>query len=534
LFLTLKLFYMKALFIIYFTAFVQIIFAQNLPPHITDAKRGFTWNSGYASYANDIRWGRTEGYLPSFTMQRFDARVDLDLSCAAISDTAGHLLFYTNGIFIGDKNKNKMMNSDTLNPGYWNNYSNYGNPNFKGVLILPMPNHDSLYYVFHNRCYNSPAASDSLEGSYYTIVNIKRNNGLGAVTSLRNPITQNARIARSLNATRHANGRDWWVIVRRCHTDEYLPILLDPSGVHPLGWQDGILPPYSPFNYNNFTGSDCFSPDGSMFAVNNMSAIGNCITLYDFDRCTGRMRNPRLHNWNDSTYAAAGIAFSETSKYLYINSSKYIFQCDVSTTNPFAQIDTVAADDGISGPPIFQNPTNGTFGLSQLASNGKIYNVPFGVGKVYHVINNPNETAVNTDFQQRGVVLLTGNLGSIPNMPYFCLGPLDGSLCDTLGIDNVATQESPPSGNLGSVSVFPNPTTNIINIQTNATTPLQYKLYDILGREIQSGAISPLREEQGAVFQISLQGLNNGIYFLHFTDKGGKAYRATKVVVQHE
>ena len=409
---------------------VQFTQAQTTPPHIKDAKRGLTWNSGYNSFATWIVngrniVGRTEDHLPLFTMQRFDAYVDFFTANAVISDTAGYLLFYTNGVMIGDKNKNIMMSCDTLNPGYWNNNADLGYFAHKAVLILPQPNHDSMYYVFHNRMYDSNAGIDSLEGAYYTTVNMNRNNGLGEVVSLRNPITQNSRIARSVNATRHANGRDWWVIIRRCHSDEYLPILLDPTGVHPQGWQAGMLPQWSPFSYNNFTSQDAFSNDGRLFCSNNMSAIGNCITLYDFDRCTGRFSNPRLYNWNDSTYSSAGCAFSESSQYLYINSSKYMFQCDVTRTNPFGQIDTVGIYDEVPGPHFFENVT---FGLSQLAANGKIYNTPFGGSVIYyHVINNPDLTASNTDFVQRGIELLTVNASSIPNMPNFCLGPVDGS-----------------------------------------------------------------------------------------------------------
>ena len=498
-------------------------------PHIQDAKRGNTWNSGYNSFGGWIVnglniSGRTEGYLPPFTMQRFDTNVDLWWACAAISDTTGNLLFYTNGVMVGNKNKNVMLGSDTLNPGFWSSsLSNqgFGYDCFKGVLILPMPNHDSIYQIFHNRRYNSNIANDSLEGSYYTTVNMNRDSGRGAVISLRNPITQNARIAQSINATRHANGRDWWVIVRRCHTDEYLPILLDPTGVHPQGWQSGFLPPNSPFSYNNFTGQDAFSADGSKFAVNNMSAIGNCITLYDFDRCNGRFSNPRLYNWNDSTYAAAGCAFSENSRYLYTNSSKYMLQFDLWRPNPFAQADTIATDDGINGPRFFENVS---FGLSQLAANGKIYNTPFGgTVKYYHVINNPNVAGLASNFVQRAIELLTINAESIPNMPYFPLGPLVGSTCDTL---YVATTKAPTKSE-PSVKVYPNPTTGILNIEIPPNIKGNAYLYNSLGQLIKQMSLSTNT-------QLKMYDIPNGIYFLSVYATNGRRIGAKRIVVQHE
>jgi hypothetical protein len=62
--------------------------------------------------------------------------------------------------------------------------------------------------------------------------------------------------------------------------------------------------------------------------------------------------------------------------------------------------------------------------------------VPNGV-RYLHVINNPDLPCPACNIEQHGVHLPTYNAASLPNFPNYRLGPLDGSPCDSLGIDNV-------------------------------------------------------------------------------------------------
>ncbi|MDP1818004.1 MAG: hypothetical protein Q8K92_26365, partial [Leadbetterella sp.] len=72
----------------------------------------------------------------------------------------------------------------------------------------------------------------------------------------------------------------------------------------------------------------------------------------------------------------------------------------------------------------------------QLAPDNKIYMCATNGIKYLHVIHHPDEYGINCLFQQRGIVLPTYNASSVSYSPYFRLGPLDNSLCDTLGLDN--------------------------------------------------------------------------------------------------
>jgi PKD repeat protein len=67
------------------------------------------------------------------------------------------------------------------------------------------------------------------------------------------------------------------------------------------------------------------------------------------------------------------------------------------------------------------------------APDGKIY--IFDFLKQIHVINKPNEKGSACDVRQ-GYIILPEYPAGIPYYPNYRLGPLDGSACDTLGIDN--------------------------------------------------------------------------------------------------
>ena len=86
------------------------------------------------------------------------------------------------------------------------------------------------------------------------------------------------------------------------------------------------------------------------------------------------------------------------------------------------------------------------------------------------------------------------------------------------------------------IKVFPNPADDILNIETkNSDVFLSYRIYDILGREVQTGTVTNA---------ISTQKLQNGIYFLSINTVaadgtqsnaflGGVGEGATKIIVQH-
>ena len=76
------------------------------------------------------------------------------------------------------------------------------------------------------------------------------------------------------------------------------------------------------------------------------------------------------------------------------------------------------------------------FGPMALGPDGRIYSVPAGDARFVSVIEYPDEEGENCQMLQHKIMLPTQNFISTPNFPHYRLGPLDGTSCDSLGIDN--------------------------------------------------------------------------------------------------
>jgi hypothetical protein len=135
---------------------------------------------------------------------------------ATICDGNGQILFYSNGETVYNKIHQVMLNGTGL-LGH--------NSSFQGVLIVPVPNNDSIYYIF---------TADAFERNYangyrYSIVNIKRDNGRGEVIPKNNllygPSTER------LTAARHANGIDIWIITNDLNSNIFRAYLVNCTGL---------------------------------------------------------------------------------------------------------------------------------------------------------------------------------------------------------------------------------------------------------------------------------------------------------------
>lgn len=403
-----------------------LVFCQSLD----DGKRDNVWLFGYGSYSQMPFFGRSVidfADLSAPHVYREDRDMDFRQTCSSICDVEGNLLFYTNGIYIANTAHKKMMNGDSLSPEGWTFSYPSGLPVSQGTIALPIPEKENEYMLFHGQL-DFPAGIGPIYSKlYYSKVDMELAGGLGGVTEKNVVLLQDTLFVGKITATRHGNGRDWWLIIPESHTSQYYSYLLTPDSLYAKGAQAigaSILPG---------VGQAIFTPDGSRYLRFDLHAagVGNNLNIYDFDRCTGLFSSP-IELVNFDSMGAAGLAVSANSRFVYVITSRYVRQYDLWATDIASSLDTVAIYDGFVSPL----GHNTWFYLAQLAPDNKIYvNTPSG-SNFLHVIQEPDKKGEDCQFEQHGLELPSRNAFTMPNFPNFRLGPLDGSPCDTLGLDN--------------------------------------------------------------------------------------------------
>ncbi len=142
-------------------------------------------------------------------------------------------------------------------------------------------------------------------------------------------------------------------------------------------------------------------------------------------------------------------------------------------------VDTVANYDGFISPP-GQTCCATSFWNMYLAANGKIY-ITSGSGVQHlHEMNYPDSAGVACNVQQHAIDLVSYFHGrAVPNHPNYNLGPVVGSVCDSL---SVGLHEQGHDFRFG---ISPNPT-NDGNIKLVYLLPQNqpgvFEVYDITGQ----------------------------------------------------
>ena len=461
------------------------------------------WLFGYSSDPDTSIFG---GSVLDFNKQPTDIfyqyrEMNFDVTNASICDTSGNLLFYTNGIYIADASHQPMENGDGINLGeYADNHQIYGYILDQGAFAIPKPSSKSLYYLFHSaKDYPNTQVSYHSPKLYYSLINMNLNNGLGSVVEKNQIVIDDILMAGNITATKHSNGRDWWILVRKYESNQYYRLLVSPDGIDNQGIQEiGI-------SFSIGIGQSVFSPDGSKYVVYNGNYIweGGLLNIYDFDRCSGLLSDPIQAANIDSAYTL-GAAISTNSRYLYLSSFNYIYQYDLEANDILGSKDTVAVYDGyeLKIAPTIGIPTR--FSLMQLAPDGKIYiSIPGGVN-VLHVINNPNEAGEACDVAQHSVFLPTYNSRTMPNFPNYRLGA-SSEPCDSIVSTNdiFFVNEN--------IKVYPNPTKGTIHLELNRETESnrEFLLYDMTGKFVTSYLIP--KGQKRVNFNIAT--LQSGIYY---------------------
>jgi gliding motility-associated-like protein len=297
--------------------------------------------------------------------------------CASISDKLGGLLFYTDGNTIWNKNHELMLNGDNLT----------GQPfSEQSVIIVPQPGNESVYYVFITY------VAGSLNNFCYSKVNMRLDGGLGGVEYSSKNILISSNVENKITATYHANCKDIWIVVHGKASALFYSYKLTNYGIvnFPVVSSIGLIN-----NNSSFIDQLKISSDGKKLAncINNRWTV----QLFDFNNQTGVVSNPISIVYR-ARFHPLSCEFSPNSKKLYVsvysNLYGFISQYDMSKSDSLALKQSEEVITSLSGGEYLQ-----------LATNGKIYVSNINNYSYLGVINNPDETGLNSSFVERGIYL---------------------------------------------------------------------------------------------------------------------------------
>jgi hypothetical protein len=500
-------------------------------------KHDCNWMFGYG-YGNDSPFPIFGPSVMDFCgdsleIYEIDRPMNFRFTNASIADEEGNLLFYTNGFTIANAQHEILLNGTGLATPGTSGFGPDGTPIQQGTLILPWPEHPGKFLVFYGRI---SYFNYELDGEnrfiacntplYYAVVDMNLEGGAGAVTE-KNVIMSNDTVSMGkLTATRHANGRDWWLVAPKFHSGQILRFLITPEGVIDYGAVD------SGMFVRAGNGQAVFSPDGVSYV--NLSLFDwqeNYIYFFDFDRCSGGF-TPRGEFFYTDHEAHASVSISPNSRYLYNPSLYEIRQFDLWADDIPSTMDTVAVYDGYREEVPGLSVTLPTvFFISQLGPDGKIYIISSNTVRSMHVIEQPDLPGVACDVRQHSIVLPKLNR-TIPNFPHYRLGVLEGSPCDTIVAVSAAEQRRGSDG--WRLRVLPNPAQDFCVLVLDplagealpALENLSLRLYDGMGRLLRRQALpAGLREHR-----IGLEGLPPGMYYVSL-QAGGQPAKTEKLII---
>jgi len=380
--------------------------------------------------------------LPPRAYRETAITLDMDGTQAIYCGPDGILEMYTNGQSIHGRHHEPLVNGDSINytPQWdwltWENEHGEIKPSgfriARGASIIPIPETQDDYLLLYEN-YERRDSNDRRDELWSGRVT-RNDDGVLEVMYKDSTVMDRMFARGKLTACKHGNGRDWWFHV--FDADTVYTYIVDPSGLHLSHTQ--VLP----VTLDQSLGQAKYSPDGSKFALYSVFVRNNRnwseLFMADFDRCSGYFTNIQYEasdaEADELGRLGNGMEFSSNGEFLYTNTSSTIFQYNVKDDNLF-QSRVIIAERGQEQCELFSNRTI-FFGQMQLGPDKKIY-VGQGVQCSHiHVINSPNTRGPECDFQLNGVPIPTYHWTTIPNVNTYRLGPLDGSSCDTLGLEN--------------------------------------------------------------------------------------------------
>ncbi|CAN5595003.1 hypothetical protein BH11BAC1_BH11BAC1_05110 [soil metagenome] len=384
--------------------------------------------------------------------------------CASMCDSSGNLLMYTNGgpvVTAGlhgavwNRFHNEMPNGDLDTCSGCNSAK-------QSSVFVPEPEHPGSYYLFTVGCVEYGNMD-----LHFSKIDMALDSGLGDLTVKDSLLFGN--ITETVTAIRHANGTDYWIIVRNWSGVFYY-YLITAQGISGYYW---VLPNPSVSGWNGYIVGNC---EGSKLVVAGFQTY-----VYDFDNSTGIISNP-VYIDSDSIYGHYGAAFSPSGRFLYLSRNQKLMQYDLTAPNVNASGVLISNGWQLAG--------------MALAPDGKIY-VARVFGDYLSTINYPDMPDTTCDFVFDSFPLSNESRYGLPNFVNTFTGG-----CQFTGQHDLTTLSY-------KCQLVPNPATNKVALHSD------HKIYsivlmDALGRQI----IGKTFNQGVTQYTFDISSLDEGLYFI--------------------
>ena len=346
-----------------------------------------TWLFGPGNAVNFSSGSITLGGIPSPTLNSLyniangPAKVSL-----AVSDASGDLQFFVqikktggggtatqdytaDGQKVFDKNGNPFPNGNLKT-----NFNIISNGHPGSPLAIPFPGRISQYLLFY--VYNN--------GLFYSIIDMSLNGGLGDVDPNQKDIQVTGfGTINGLKMTAIQGCNGVWLIIRSRTANEYFSFKIDENGIDttPVSSVLGELPLS---DYTIYIGLLKASNNGKLL----VAATNKGTELYDFEKCSGRLKNARLID----TFSSCGVCFSLDDSKLYISHNTNYFGHDQGEIYQYDLSQPDLQSITASKILVMRNPLYLTVGLAPVLDTGPFGDLKLGRdGKIYVGNNNTQE-----------------------------------------------------------------------------------------------------------------------------------------------
>jgi uncharacterized protein (TIGR02145 family) len=313
---------------------------------------------------------------------------------ASVSDSAGHILFYSNGQNVYDSTNNVMSGGSGLLGGQGSS---------QAVFAVQNLTNKNQYFLF--TVGSKPGIIGSIVGLHYSVIDMTLNGGLGAIVGGQKNIavTSGDSATQQLTAIRHSNNKYIWVVVlNHGHTSNYQAYLIDSSGFHstPVSSHSHIS---DLIRSNHISSNLRISPDGK-----NLVCTDSISQVCYFNPTTGVV-TPRFffHAFYvvpPSNDPAGGKEFSINSHYLYITGiggNDSLVQYDMNSPDSLSFVQSKQIIAGYISVNM------------QMAPDWKIY-VTSSSQDTLCTINNPSLGGLGCNYQNDAFFLANDHNGCLP------------------------------------------------------------------------------------------------------------------------